>query len=77
MRQTQRTLHQPSLPLGKHTLCNLFLQSKMTALSFDKSPPESLKTSIWRQSRQNKTNMYTSMALLIDKKLRIAMAKNG
>ena len=45
--------------------------------TFDESPTESLKTSIWRQSRQNKTNMYTSMALLIDKKLRKAMAKNA
>ena len=76
MRQTQRTLHQPSLPLGKHTLWKSFLTIENDS-TFDKSPPESLKTSIWRQSRQNKTNMYTSMALLIDKKLRIAIAKNG
>ena len=71
MRQTQRTLHQPSLCVEKHTL------TTENDSIFDESPSESLKTSIWRQSRRNKTKMYTFMALLIDKKPRKAIAKNN
>ena len=71
MRQTQRTLHQPSLCVEKHTLT---IENDSI---FDESPSESLKTSIWRQSRWNKTKMYTFMALLIDNKPRKAKANNN
>ena len=71
MRQTQHTLHQPSLCVEKYTLT---IENDSI---FDESPTESLKTSIWRQSRLNKTKMYTFMALLIDKKPRKAIAKNN
>ena len=45
MRQTQRTLHQPSLCVEKHTLT---IENDSI---FDESPSESLKT---RQSRRKK-----------------------
>ena len=76
LNETTPTYTTPAETLSrKETLWNLFLQTKMTA--FDESSTESLKTSIWRQSRQNKSNMYTSSALLTDKKPRKAMAKNS
>ena len=45
--------------------------------TFDESSGESLKTSILRQSRPNKTNMHTFVAPLTDKKPRKVIAKTG